>query len=231
MNLKEQAARRALGYVRSGMVLGLGTGSTTAFLIDMLGQQLGTGTLRDIVAVPTSEGTASRARAAGIPLSTLAKYGRLDLALDGADEVDPQLNLLKGLGRGLLREKIVAVHADRFVVMVEDSKLVPTLGTRAPLPMEIVPFGAEAQVRWLNTLGCRAEFRLETDGTCAVTDNGNYLAHCWFAEGIANPHGLARTLADRPGIVEHGLFLDLASTVVVAGAQGIRVLERAVSDS
>jgi len=225
LNLKKQAARQALAHVRDGMVLGLGTGSTTAYFVDLLGERLQKGTLRDIVGIPTSVGTEERARALGIPLSTLDEYPWLDLVVDGADEVDPDLNLIKGLGRALLREKIVEVHTRRLVIVVDESKLVPRLG-RGPLPIEIVPFAAAAHVRWLNSLGCHAELWCEDDGSPIVTDNGNYLARCWFAEGIADPHTLARTLADRPGIVEHGLFLGMASEVIVSSRQGTRVLSR-----
>jgi ribose 5-phosphate isomerase A len=225
MNLKQQAASRALAYVRSGMILGLGTGSTTTYFVEMLGERLQRGELRDIAGLPTSERTAARARAVGIPLTTLADHPRLDLAVDGADEVDPALNLIKGLGRALVREKIVEIHADCFLVVGDESKLVSRLGY-GPLPVEIVPFGAEAHVRWLNTLGCRAELWREADDSPVVTDNGNYLARCWFPAGIADPYALARLLADRPGIVEHGLFLDMASAVIVASSEGIRVLER-----
>jgi ribose 5-phosphate isomerase A len=226
MDLKQEAARRALSYVCNGMVLGLGTGSTTAHFIDMLGDRLRIGALQDVVAVPTSEDTATRARARGIPLTSLAEHSRLDLAVDGADEVDPDLNLIKGLGRALLREKVVEVHADQFVVIADESKLVQRLGTHGPLPVEIIPFAAEANVRWLNTLGCSAELWCDEDGTRVVTDNGNYLVSCWFPEGIADPYALARTLADRPGVVEHGLFLDMATAVIIAGSEGVRVLER-----
>ena len=225
MNLKQQAASRALAYVRSGMILGLGTGATTTYFVEMLGERLQRGELRDIAGLPTSERIAARARAVGIPLTTLADHPRLDLAVDGADEVDPALNLIKGLGRALVREKIVEIHADCFLVIGDESKLVSRLG-RGPLPVEIVPFGAEAHVRWLNTLGCRAELWREADNSPVVTDNGNYLARCWFPAGIADPYALARLLAGRPGIVEHGLFLDMASAVIVAGSEGIRVLER-----
>jgi ribose 5-phosphate isomerase A len=227
MDLKQQAASHALTCVRSGMVLGLGTGSTTACFVDLLGEKLQSGELQDIVGVPTSEETATRARALGIPLATLADHSRLHLAVDGADEVDPALNLIKGLGRALLREKIVEVHAERLLIVVDESKIVPRLGVRGPLPAEIVPFGAAAHVRWLNTLGCRAELWRQTDGAPVETDNGNYLARCWFSDGIADAYALARALADRPGIVEHGLFLDMADAVVVAGPEGIRTLERA----
>ncbi len=224
MNFKQQAAARAIQYVESGMVLGLGTGSTTAYFVEMLGEKLRQGTLRDIAGVPTSERTAQQARALGIPLTTLAEHPRLDLDVDGADEIDPALNLIKGRGRALLREKIVAVHAERLLIVADGSKLVQRLGTRGPLPVEIVPFAAQAHVRWLNTLGCRAELWREESGRPVVTDNGNYLACCWFPDGIANPHALARTLADRPGIVEHGLFLGMANAVILAETSGTRLL-------
>jgi ribose 5-phosphate isomerase A len=226
MNLKRTAASEALTYVQSGMVLGLGSGTTTAYFVDMLGESLKTRALEDIIGVPTSEETAAQARGWGIPLTTLSDRPRLDLAVDGADEVDPDFNLIKGLGRALLREKIVEIHAQRLLVIVDASKLVPRLGTRGPLPVEIVPFQAEAHVRWLNTLGCRAELWLEDDGARVVTDNGNYLVRCWFPDGIADSYALARALADRPGVVEHGLFLDMASMVIVAAPEGTRVLEK-----
>ncbi len=226
MNLKQQAARYALSHVENGMTLGLGTGSTTAHFMDLLADRLRSGALRDVRAVPTSDWTGARARDLGISLTTLIEAPHLDMAVDGADEVDPDLNLIKGLGRALLREKVVEIHANRFLVMVDESKLVPRLGSRGPLPVEILPFQAAAQVRWLNTLGCRAELWLEEDGRPVVTDNGNYLARCWFPDGIADPHALARNLADRPGILEHGLFLGMASAVIVAGPGGVRTLER-----
>jgi ribose 5-phosphate isomerase A len=228
VNLKEQAAQRALAYVRDDMILGLGTGSTAALFVDLLGQKMQAGEFHHLVGVPTSESTAQRARGWGIPLASLDEQPHLDLAVDGADEVDPDLNLIKGLGRALLREKIVEIHAERLIIVVDESKLVPRLG-RGPLPVEIVPFAAQAQVRWLSTLGCRAELWREDDGEPIVTDNGNYLARCWFAGGIPDPGALAWALAGRPGIVEHGLFLDMADTVIVAGAGGIRLLERAPS--
>jgi ribose 5-phosphate isomerase A len=227
MNLREEAAHYALRYVRDGMILGLGTGATAARFVDMVGERLRTGELRDLIGVPTSEDTAARARALGIPLTSLRDHSRLDLAVDGADEVDPDLNLIKGLGRALLREKIIEVHADQLVVVADESKLVHRLGTRGPLPVEIIPFAAEATIRWLNTLGCCAELWCEENGARVVTDNGNNLARCWFSGGVADPYALSRTLADRPGVVEHGLFLDMAALAIVATSEGIRVLERA----
>jgi ribose 5-phosphate isomerase A len=225
MTLKQDAASQALEFVRDGMVLGLGTGSTTAYFIDMLGERIARGALKDIFAVPTSEATAARARQLGIPLTTLAECNKLNLAVDGADEVDPQLNLIKGLGRALLREKIVEIHADRLIIVVDESKIVPRLG-RGPLPVEITTFEAQAQVFWLEALGCRAELWHEEDGSIIVTDNGNYLVRCWFEDGIADVYALSRSLADRPGIIEHGLFLDMADQLIVAGLDGIRILER-----
>jgi ribose 5-phosphate isomerase A len=226
VNLKQQAASQALTYVHSGMVLGLGSGSTTVYFVEMLGEQLKAGSLQNILGVPTSGDTASRAQDLGIPLTNLTAHPRLDLVVDGADEVDPDLNLIKGLGRALLREKIVECHAERFLVIVDESKLVTRLGRGGPLPVEIVQFEAAAHVRWLNTLGCRAELWLEQDGSPVVTENGNYLARCWFADGIEDPHALSRALVDRPGIVEHGLFLGMASAVIVAALEGVRILER-----
>jgi ribose 5-phosphate isomerase A len=213
------------------MILGLGSGRTAAQFVEMLAGQLKAGELHAILGVPTSQATAALARARGIPLTTLSEHPHLDLAVDGADEVDPQLNLIKGLGRALLREKVVEIHAERLIVVVDESKLTERLG-RGPLPVEIVTFEWAAHIRWLNSLGdtvaggCHAELWREADGSPVVTDNGNYLALCRFADGIPDAHAFAQVLAERPGIVEHGLFLDMASQVIVAGTDGIRILER-----
>lgn len=226
MNLKEEAAREALKYVQSGMVVGLGTGSTAKYFVEMLGDALKKGDLKDIVGVPTSKSTEELAKSLGIPLSSVEEHEVLDVAVDGADEVDPALNLIKGLGKALLREKIVEVHARHFVVVVDESKLVQKLGTKGPLPVEIVPFATKAHVRWLNTLeGCKAELWVE-DGKPAMTDNGNCLAKCTFKDGIRDAYDLAKRLESRPGIVEHGLFLDMAKTVIVATEKGVKVLKK-----
>jgi ribose 5-phosphate isomerase A len=224
--LKREAAERAVDFVQSGMVLGLGRGSPANFAIDSIGARLRSGALRDIVGVPTSEATAARARRLGIPLSTLVEHPVLDLVVDGADEVDPGLNLIKGLGGALLREKIVEIAARRFVVVVDESKLVNRLGTRGPLPVEVTQFAWEVHLRWLASLGCRAELRRDSSGAPYVTDNSNYIVHCTFPAGIPDPAALARTLIERPGIVEHGLFLGMATDVVVAGSHGIRLMAR-----
>jgi len=227
VNLKQIAAVRAVDHVQDGMVLGLGTGSTTAYAIDELGARIADGRLRNVIGVPTSEATARRAQALGIPLTTLVEQPVLDLVIDGADEVDPQLDLIKGLGGALLREKIVAVAARRFITIVDESKLVQRLGTRGPLPVEVTRFAWEAHARWLSGLGCRAELRREADGSPYVTDNGNYIIHCTFPDGIADARALDARLHARPGILEHGLFLGLATEVIVAGQDGVRILKRA----
>jgi ribose 5-phosphate isomerase A len=226
MNTKQQAALRALDFVGDGMVIGLGTGSTTTYFIKMLGERIRSGSLLNIRGVPTSEHSARYARSLGIPLVSLSDYPEIDLAVDGADEVDPDLNLIKGMGRALLREKIVEIHARLFLVIVDGSKLVPRLGMRSPLPVEIVQFESAAHLRWLSTLGCLTELCREKDGSPVVTDNGNYLATCRFTNGIEDPYRLALQLSTRPGIVEHGLFLDMAGRVIVANTNGARTLER-----
>jgi ribose 5-phosphate isomerase A len=223
VHLKELAARRAVDQVHDGMVLGLGSGSTMSHFLTLLGQQLRVGGLRDIVGVPTSTAVEAQARAAGIPVIALDEQPLLDLAVDGADEVDPQLNLIKGLGRALLREKIVATQARRFLIVVDESKLVARLGA-GPLPVEVLPFGAPVQVHWLQDLAGRAELWLRADGSPVVTDNGNNLARCWFEDGIADPQALAYALANRAGILEHGLFLGMAHAVIVAGPEGTRTI-------
>jgi ribose 5-phosphate isomerase A len=226
MDLRQQSARSALEDVHNGMIIGLGSGRTATHFIDLLGEKIRSGELKDIRGVPTSEASAARASGWGIPLISLAQVPALDLAVDGADEVDPSLNLIKGLGRALLREKIVEIHSRRLVIVVDEGKLSPRLGINCPVPVEIVPFEAEVQLRWLDRLGSRAEFYREADGSIIRTDNGNWMALCWFEGGISDPYEIARRLAERPGIVEHGLFLGMADKVIVACADGIRTLER-----
>ena len=225
MNLKEQAALHALQYVRSGNTIGLGSGSTMGLFISALGELLKSGELNDIIAVPTSEETAYQAREAGVALSTLDEHVRLDIAIDGADEVDKDLNLIKGLGRALLREKVVATHADKFVIIVDKTKLVTRLGTQVPLPIEIVSFAVGSQIRWLNQLGCSAELWLSEDGSELLTDNGNPLVRCSFDNGIEDAEYLASVITSRTGIVEHGLFLNMATKVIIANETGITEMQ------
>lgn len=228
-DLKRAAAEVAIGLVESGGVIGLGTGSTVRPFLELLGQRLSDGTLQDVLGVPTSEDTASRCRALGVPLTTLDEHQSLDLAVDGADEVGPGLNLIKGLGGALLREKLVARAARRFVVVADASKRVRRLGTRAPVPVEVVPFGWTTHLDFLGRLGSVPVLRRSADGEPVITDGGHYLVDCRFARGIANPQALARALASRPGIVEDGLFLKMAHQAIIAGATGVTILKRKTS--
>lgn len=223
--LKHAAAVRALDEVESGMRLGLGTGSTVAHFLDVLGDALREGALRELVGVPTSEWTASRSRELGIPLSTLDETPVLDLCVDGADEVDPRLDLVKGLGGALLREKMVAAASHRFVVMVDEAKLVHRLGTRAPLPVEVVPFAWTVHLKALEALGGSPVLRTTPGGDPYRTDNGNLILDVSFPDGIGDPEELEQAIRGRAGVVETGLFLGMASSVMVAAPEGVRVLE------
>jgi ribose 5-phosphate isomerase A len=225
--LKKAAAEKAVEQVESGMVLGLGTGSTTKYAVIKIGELWQAGQLTDIVGFPTSEGTAKLARQYDIPLTTLDEHPLLDLVIDGADEVAPNLDLIKGLGGALLREKMVETSTRRFIVVVDGSKVVRKLGTHSPLPVEVAQFGWRLQARWLETLGCRAERRLSAASQEAyITDNGNYILDCSFPEGIDDPPELAATLRDRVGVVEHGLFLNMAQEAIVARLGGLDYMHR-----
>ncbi len=208
------------------MRLGLGTGSTVAHFLRHLGARVACGDLVDIVGVPTSIRTEQAARALGIPLGTLGELGSLDLTVDGADEVDPALNLIKGLGGALLREKMVAQASDRFVVIVDDAKLVSRLGTRAPVPVEVVTFECESHMRWFEALGAEPKVRRDEAGDAYLTDNGHLVVDCHFVKGVPDPLELESRLSGRAGVVESGLFLDMADEVVVAGAGGVRRMTR-----
>lgn len=217
--LKKQAAERAVEQARDGMVLGLGTGSTTRYATMKIGELWQAGQLKDIVGIPTSEETAALAQRYDLPLGSLADYPMIDLAIDGADEVDPDLNLIKGKGGALLREKIIVTAARRFVVVVDDRKRVSQLGEDL-LPVEVTTFAWQAHQRWLESFCSRTELRLK-EGAPYITDNHNFIIDCYFAGGIADSAELAHTLSQRPGIVEHGLFLDVADEVIIASDHGI----------
>lgn len=225
-DLKRAAAAEALTSVRSGMALGLGTGSTVRHLVELLAEALADGSLSEIVAVPTSVETEKQARGLGIPLSELAAGTSLQLTIDGADEVSPDLNLIKGLGGALLREKMVAQASERLVIIVDDSKLVDRLGSRASLPVEVVEWGVEAQATFLESTGCVARLRRDEDGAPARSDNGHVFLDCAYPGGIESPERLDEVLAHRAGVVDHGLFLGMADEVVVAAAEGTRSLRR-----
>ena len=208
------------------MRLGLGTGSTVAYFLKHLGARLASGELVDVVGVPTSVRTEKAARQLGIPVGTLSALAPLDLTVDGADEVDPQLNLIKGLGGALLREKMVAQASARFVVIVDDAKLVGRLGERAPVPVEVVPFEFDSHWNWLEALGADPGVRRDESGDVYLTDNGHLIIDCKFVKGIANPADLERRLSHRAGVVESGLFLRMADAAVVAGTDGVRWVKR-----
>jgi ribose 5-phosphate isomerase A len=220
---KQQAAEHVLQYVQHGMALGLGTGSTAKHLLYGLATRLRDGRLRDIVGVPTSEGTAALARELGVPLTTLEAHPQLDLAIDGADEIDPALNVIKGLGGALLREKIVAASADRFIIVGDETKLVARLGVRAPLPVEVIPFGLPLCERRLAALGCVPILRRADDGDSVRTDEGNVILDCRFGP-IDDASALAAAVRAIPGVVDHGLFLGMAALALVAGPSGVRTL-------
>ena len=204
------------------MILGLGTGSTAKLAVDALGKRVASG-LR-VIGVPTSEATAEQARSLGIPMSTLDEHPKVDLTIDGADEVQlGPLNLIKGRGGALLREKIVASASKRLVIIVDESKLVERLGAKFAVPVEVVPFGWTAAAQKLNGLGAKVTLRAGTDGKPFVTDGGHYIVDCAFGP-IAAPYQLERELNSIVGVVEHGLFLGMASQVIVAAQDGVKVL-------
>lgn len=224
--LKRKAASKALEHVESGMVLGLGTGSTIAHFLELLGQALQEGSLRDIVGVPTSIRTGREARQVGIPLEGIVERPYLDLTVDGTDEVDPGLNLIKGMGGALLREKMVAQASHRFVIIADDGKVVERLGTVSPLPVEVVDWGYAVHIGFLEQQGAKVDVRSFDDGPPFKSDNGNVILDCTFPDGIADPAALDAELHARAGVVETGLFLGMAERAIIAGTDGVRVIER-----
>jgi len=223
--LKQEAGEYAVQFVESGMVVGLGTGSTAIFATRRIADLLRAGTLKDVVGFATSKFIWEQAQQLGIPLMDQAMPSKLDVTIDGADEVDPKLNLIKGGGGALFREKIVAQASGREIIIVDDSKLSPCLGTKHTLPVEVSPFGWQSQSRFLESLGGRASIRHNPDGFQYVTDSGNMILDCDFGP-IADLADLAAHLSARAGIVEHGLFLGIASDVIVASEAGVRHLKR-----
>ncbi len=230
--LKLAAAERALQFVEPKMRLGLGTGSTAAKFVELLGARVRDGL--EVIAVPTSEATRAQAAALGIPLSTLDETPLLDLTIDGADELDEELRLIKGGGGALLREKIVAAASDRMIVIADATKRVVTLGA-FPLPIEIVRFGATATRNMIEMLagdvGCQGKITVRQlkDGTPFLTDGGNLIVDCAFGR-IDDPEGLDDMLKVVPGVVENGLFLGLADAAILAGPNGIEVIEANYDD-
>jgi ribose 5-phosphate isomerase A len=225
-DLKRRAAARALEEVRSGMVLGLGSGSTVAHFLDLLGAAVSRGSLGDVVGVPSSVHTARESERVGIPLTTLTQHPSLDLTVDGADEVTPALDLIKGMGGALLREKIVAQASRRLVIIGDEGKAVTRLGTVSPLPVEVVAWEWQGHVDFLADRGARVTVRVSDDGAPFKSDNGNLILDCRFPGGIDDPRTLDDELHHRAGVVETGLFLGLAAEAILAGADGVRVIRR-----
>src|SRR4051812_49064581 len=222
---KRAAAARALELVRPGMKLGLGTGSTARHFVELLGERVRMGL--DVIGVPTSEATKVEAERCGVPLTSLDETPQLDLTVDGADEIGPDLTLIKGGGGALLREKIVAAASKRMLIVADETKWVPTLG-HFPLPIEILPFGFGATRRALEAatgIPGKLALRYDKNGHVFVTDAGHWIVDAALGR-IADPNALAQKLAAIPGVMEHGLFIGLAHIAVLAGLDGIRVVER-----
>jgi ribose 5-phosphate isomerase A len=219
---KQLAAERAVQLVKSGMTVGLGTGETATYAIRRIGTLIRSGALEEIVGVPTSLATAAEAVRMGIPLLAESRARPADITIDGADEIDPALNLIKGRGGALLREKIVAQTSRRVVIVADVSKLSPVLGTRSALPIEVVPFGSRYQIEYLKGLIPQAQisFRLASDGSPIRTDQGNFILDC-VTGPIERPKELAKQIEARAGVVAHGLFLGIATDVIVAGPTGV----------
>jgi ribose 5-phosphate isomerase A len=210
------AARRAVDLVRDGMLLGLGSGATAGAAVRDIGRRLAAGRLSRITGIPTSDVTRDLARELGVPLTDLSANSPIDLTIDGADEVSPTGDLIKGLGGALVREKIVAVHSRRLIIVVDQAKLVRRLGERAPLPVVVVPFGWSTHLDFLRRLGADPVLRTRPrDETPFVTNDGHYILDAWFRGGIDDPPALADALARRTGVVETGLFLGMAPEIVV----------------
>jgi ribose 5-phosphate isomerase A len=221
MNPKQRAAEAALKFVRSGMVVGLGTGSTAEQFLIALAGALKAGTIREIRGVPTSRQSERLAQGLGIPLATLAQCPEPDVTVDGADEVAPNLDLIKGLGGALLREKVVAQNSRQLVIIADASKSVSKLGSHSMLPVEVVQFAHEVQEPFLRSLGAAPALRRSAGGAPFVTDNGNYIYDCRFPDGIDDPKALETALRSRAGIVETGLFLGIARVALVADADHV----------
>jgi len=217
---KEAAGRAAAELVQEGEIVGLGTGSTAYFTIIALGERVKAGL--KIVGIPTSVQTGDLARTVGIPLTTLDDQPEIDITIDGADEVDPELNLIKGGGGALTREKVIATASKRMVVVADSSKVVPMLG-KFPLPLEVIAFARTVVEKKISALGATPKLRTRPDGSPFLTDNGNQIVDCGF-RAIPDPPALARVLSDMPGVVEHGLFIHIAKLALVGRQGGVEEL-------
>ena len=225
LRLKEQAACRAVEFVQSGMIVGLGHGSTALYAVRRIAELIRSGILQNIRGVPCSRKVFEDARKLGIPLTTLNRSPVIDLTIDGADEVDEHLNLIKGGGGALLREKIVAQASLCEIIIVDESKMSSVLGTKCAVPIEVVPFGWKTHIFSLEKNGAEVKPRKNSDGKLFKTDQGNIILDANFGP-ISDPTELAADLRARAGVIEHGLFIGIATDVIVAGKAGLRHLER-----
>ena len=221
---KQIAGEKAVEQIQSGMIVGLGHGSTAIFAIRKLAQLLESGELKDVIGIPCSSMVERDAGALGIPLSTPNEYPVIDLTIDGADEIDPHLNLIKGGGGALLREKVVAQASKREIIVGDESKLSDKLGTLWPVPIEVVPFGWKVITKYLESIDGQPELRMTEEGKPFQTDQGNYILDTKFAP-MDEPQAIASLLEARAGIVEHGMFLGLANEAIVATTEGIKIFQ------
>jgi ribose 5-phosphate isomerase A len=222
--LKAAAAETAAAQLHDGMIVGLGTGSTAAFAIDAIGKRVAQGL--KIIGVPTSQRTTQQATALGIPLAPVEEHEWIDVTIDGADEVElGTLNLIKGRGGALLREKIVASSTRKLIIVVDESKIVTRLGSHDPIPVEVVSFGWQTTERRLQRIGGNPILRYKSDGSVFLTDGGHYILDCKFGP-LPESLDTERKLNDTVGVVEHGMFLGMTGMVIVGGVNGIQILER-----
>jgi ribose 5-phosphate isomerase A len=222
LNLKKIAGEKAVEHIEAGMVVGLGTGSTAYYAIKKIGDEVKEGL--EVTCIATSKATEVIAKECGIPLSSLAEHPDIDVTIDGADEVDPNLNLIKGMGGALVREKIIASASRKVVIVADPSKIVNVLGIRSPLPVEVIPFGVNFCQKQLQKFGCKVEIRKKNNEPF-VSDNGNYVVDCFFKKILA-PKKLQREINCIPGVVDNGLFLNMADEVIIGTKNGIKKLVR-----
>lgn len=228
--LKLQAAQHAVNYISSGMVVGLGHGSTASLAVDLIARRVNRGSLKDIFCVPASIAVEKTAQKLDLPLTTLNEHPVLDITIDGADEVNLAMEMIKGGGGALMKEKILAQASRREMIIVDESKLSTLLGIKWPVPVEVVDFGWRYQIAFLEQLGAKVKVRVVRGGSTFITDQGNRILDCDFGP-ITTPVRLAARLNERAGIVEHGLFINLADDLIIAGVQGIRHLTKDINRS
>lgn len=219
---KLNAAKKALQYINNGMTVGLGTGSTSTFAVDLLGQKLSADF--QIIGMATSLKTEKQAKGLGIKLIGIDETDEIDVAIDGADEVSPDLSLIKGLGGALLREKKVEKKAKELIIIIDESKLVEKLG-EGPLPIEIATKNHKRTQENIANLGCSVELRIEPDAVPFVTDNGNYICHCKFENGISKPKELDSKLMNISGVIDTGLFIDMATKIIIGSPNGTKIID------